>query len=352
VTNPRRLVLAYPGDLETRTGGYLYDRRLALELETRGWAVDRLSLGEGFPFPSAEQRRVAHDRLARVADGTTVLLDGLGLGAMPDLAHEARDRLDLVALVHHPLCLETGLEPAQAAMLERSERAALSAVRAVVVTSDRTADTLVTLLGVSPAAITVAVPGTDPAPPAPGSSDGVIRMLCVGAVTPRKGQALLVEALAGVPGEWRLTIGGSLERDPGTARALQAVISRADLGDRVELLGELSAAALDARYAACDLFVSASLYEGYGMALTEALARGLPIVAAAGGAVADTVPEAAGLLVPPGDVPALRAALASCVAEPALLARLRRGALEARDRLPRWDDCAARVERVLLGGAR
>jgi glycosyltransferase involved in cell wall biosynthesis len=235
--------------------------------------------------------------------------------------------------------------------LQLSERAALAAVRAVVVTSPRTAETLISLMAVPSAAITVAVPGTDQAPVAGGSGEGIMRLLCVGSVIPRKGQVLLVEALGSVAGKWELIIAGSLETDPVATDRLRAAIQAAGLGERVRLVGELSTEALAGLYHASDLFVSASLYEGYGMALAEALARGLPIVAAAGGAVAETVPATAGLLVPPGDREALRGALTRCLTDRALLARLRQGALAARDRLPRWPDTAARVERVLLGSA-
>ncbi len=343
------LVLAYPGDLATRTGGYRYDRRLALELEALGWTVSRLSLPASFPWPSPADLDATRDCLGRLPDRTTVLVDGLALGAMPGLVAAAADRLDIVALVHHPLCLETGLAPASAAALERSERDALGLVRAVIVTSPRTAATLTTLMGVPESRITVALPGTDPAPLAPGSNDGKLRLLCVGTVTPRKGQALLVEALAGVDGAWELTIGGSLERDPAAGESLRAAIDAAGLGQRIHLAGELDEAALAANYAAADLFVSASLYEGYGMALAEALAHGLPIVAAAGGAVPDTVPAAAGLLVPPGDVAALRAALDRCLHDPDLLHALRRGARAARQALPSWRDTAVRVAGALHG---
>jgi glycosyltransferase involved in cell wall biosynthesis len=346
------LVLAYPGDLDTRTGGYLYDRRLALELEARGWTVERLSLPATFPFPSPVDLDLTRDRLAPLPYRTTVLIDGLALGAMPELAARTAGRLDVVALVHHPLCLETGLAPASAAALERSERAALASARGVIVTSPRTAETLTSHLGVPESLITIAVPGTDPAPVAKGSADRRLRLLCVGTVTPRKGQELLVRAIAGVDGDWVLTIGGSLERNPVEARRLRSAIAAAGLGERVRLAGELGEAELAAHYAAADLFVSASLYEGYGMALAEAVAHGLPIVAVAGGAVADTLPLGAGLLVPPGDVPALRNAIRRCVEDHDLLARLRQGALAARASLPRWSDTAASVERALRGTVR
>ena len=351
MTSRRQLVIAFPGDLATRTGGYNYDRRLAVELERRGWRVERLGLGAGFPWPTAAGLDAAEGLLAGVPDGCTVLVDGLALGAMPEVAERAGTRLDLVALVHHPLCLETGLSAAQAAALEQSERAVLATVRAVIVTSPRTAETLAASFAVPDAAITVALPGTDPAPVAVGLGDGTVRILNVGSVIPRKGQALLVEALGGVPGDWRLAIAGSLEQDPGTADRLRTAIADAGLGDRISLVGELSPEELADHYAASDLVVSASLYEGYGMALAEALARGLPIVAAAGGAVGETVPSDAGLLVPPGDAAALRVALARCLHEPKLLADLRAGARAARSRLPTWSETAATVEAALLATA-
>ncbi len=343
------LVLAFPGDLDTRTGGYLYDWRLAVELEARGWRVERLSLAASFPFPTTADLDAAGKLLARLPDRTTVLIDGLAFGAMPDAVAAAAPRLNVVALIHHPLCLETGLAAASAAALKRSERAALARVRAVVCTSPSTADTLSGLLGVPRSRIVVALPGTDPAPPATGSTDGRLRLLCVGTVTPRKGQRLLVEALAGVDGDWELTIGGSLERDPAEVGHLRAAISAFGLDERVHLAGELSEGDLAAYYDAADLFVSASLYEGYGMAVAEAVARGLPIVAVAGGAVPDTVPPGAGLLVPPGDVPALRRALGLCMRDHAVREGLRQCALAARERLPSWSGTAVQVERALWG---
>jgi glycosyltransferase involved in cell wall biosynthesis len=343
----RRLFLVIPGDLATRTGGYLYDRRLARELGARGWRVEPVSLPANFPFPGRDDLASAAAALAGVPAGAIVLVDGLALGAMPAVAAQASARLTLIGLVHHPLCLETGLTEAQAADLAASERAALATARAVIVTSPRTAASLVDLMDVPAERITVAVPGTDPAPLARRSTDGEVRLLCVGTVTARKGHRVLVEALSGVDGPWELACAGALDRDAATAAALRADIRACGLGDRVHLLGELGESDLAELYSAADLFVSASFHEGYGMALAEALARGIPIVAAAGGAVAETVPPGAGLLVPPGDVAALRTALRRFMAEPSLAERLRAGSMAARAGLPTWQATADRVEQVL-----
>ena len=170
----KRLLLAYPGNLETRTGGYLYDRRLALELEGRGWQVGRASLPTGFPHPSAAELTTARGQLTTLPRGTLALIDGLALGAMPPaLTAEVAGHVALVALVHHPLCLETGLGVTRAAELERSERAALAVARAVIVTSTSTAAAVGSMFGVPGERICVAVPGTDAAPLASGSTDGV-----------------------------------------------------------------------------------------------------------------------------------------------------------------------------------
>jgi glycosyltransferase involved in cell wall biosynthesis len=247
--------------------------------------------------------------------------------------------------------METGLSAEDATRLLGSEREALRSARRAIVTSPLTARTLVADLGVPADRIAVALPGVDPAPVAE-VGDVPRRLLCVGTLTPRKGHLVLLDALATLRDlDWGLVCAGSLDRDSGTTGAVRDAVDRLGLADRVSLLGELDGAGLAAAYADADLLVSASFYEGYGMALTEALARGLPVVAAAGGAVPDTVPADAGLLVPVDDALALAAALRRALVEPGLYGRLREGALQARGRLPRWEDTAAAIERALLAEA-
>ena len=135
-----RVAFAVPGDLATPTGGYGYDRRIIAELRALGWQVDVVSLGDGFPRPSAEQRAIALSRLKSVPEGVPVVVDGLALGALPEEAETIARRAPLVALVHHPLALETGLSPEDAEKLFESERAALAAVHAVIVTSPTTGE--------------------------------------------------------------------------------------------------------------------------------------------------------------------------------------------------------------------
>lgn len=342
-----RLHVLVPGDLATPTGGYAYDRRIVAGLRALGWRVEVIGLDSSFPAPRAAALRDARTRLAAIPDGGLALIDGLALGAMPQLAAAEACRLRLVALVHHPLALETGRAPEQAAALRASEAAALAAVRRVIVTSPATARDLEGF-GVAPDRVTVVAPGTDPAPLAAGSGGGPTALLCVAAMVPRKGHRLLVEALAELTHlDWRLTCVGSLARDPATTDDLRRRVAELGLDQRVRLAGAVDDAALAAAYAAADLFVLPSLHEGYGMAFAEALARGLPVIGCRTGAVPDTVPENAGLLVAAGSVPALRDALERLLTQPDLRARLRAGARRARSELPDWNDSARRMGAIL-----
>lgn len=345
----RALVFAIPGAPEQRTGGYLYDRRLAAELTRRGWGVEMLRLPDGFPLADDATLAEAARRFATVPRGRLVLIDGLAYGVLPDLAADLARAYRPIALVHHPLAYETGLVPATAERLIASERAALGHAAAVVVTSSTTRETLVKSFAVRPERVTVAWPGVDRAPLAAGSGGPRVELLAVGAVVPRKGFAALVRALAGVRElPWRLTIVGATTRSAPAVAELRDAIDASGLRERVTVAGELDTAALARAYARADLFVSASAYEGFGMALAEALARGLPIVAVAGGAVGDWLPRAAALLVPPGDTAALREALRRAIGDPACRDGLRHGAIAVRVRLPTWQDTARSVETALL----
>jgi glycosyltransferase involved in cell wall biosynthesis len=352
----KSLVLVVPGRLETLTGGYGYDRRIVAGLAERGWSVAVRELGDGFPFPTPGTRADAGRVLASIPDGATVLVDGLALGALPEEAEREAARLRLVALVHHPLAAETGVEAAAARELAASERRALAAVRCVVVTSRATAAALGPY-GVGPERIDVVEPGTDRAPLASGSRDGFLQLLCVAALVPRKGHDVLFRALASIPyRRWRLSCVGSLERHPATVAQLRVVLRAEGLDHLVRLAGEADGAALGEYYAAADVFVLPTWYEGYGMAAAEALARGLPVIGSSTGAIADLVGDDAGLVVPAGDVTALSLALSQVLGDDdravALREKLARGARRVREGLPTWNDAARRMDDLLTRLAR
>ena len=287
--------------------------------------------------------------LQQLPDHALVVIDGLALGALPAEVASQAHRLQWVALVHHPLELETGLDAAQATFLYESERAALHSARIVVVTSPETA-TLLPGYGVAPDRIHVVEPGTDlPALSPPAHSTDGPSLLCVGTVTPRKGHDLLLEALAPLrPLAWRLHCVGSLTRDSATAAAVQLKCQSLGLRSRVEFTGELPDAALRRLMTTSDLFVQASHFEGYGMALAEAIAHGLPVISTATGAAPRLVHPGAGALVSPGDGAALQAALRTALQDPRQLTQWREGARKARLSLRSWAAAAGEMATALL----
>jgi glycosyltransferase involved in cell wall biosynthesis len=309
VTAPE-LHFVVPGSLDQRTGGYLYDARMVEGLRRRGWVIAVHSIGAGAPNSGGHPRPSLAETLRRLPDGARVVIDGLAMGRSPDVVRAHKARLTVLALVHLPSADEPGLESSRRAHLSKLEREALEASAGVIATSSFTA-ARVQDWGIDPASVRTVLPGTDRAPPARGEAPGAPRqLLCVASVTPGKGQSVLVRALtrlADVP--WRCVCAGSLTRSPAYAQRVQALVRDAGLDERIGFLGECGHEAMEALYLASSIFVLPSFHESYGMVLTEAMARGLPIVTTDAGAIPDTVPAGAGVLVPPGDDVALAGAL-------------------------------------------
>jgi glycosyltransferase involved in cell wall biosynthesis len=343
-------VFAVPGDLDTPTGGYAYDKRIIAELRALGWRPQVVNLGEGFPYPGALTRATARAQLSDVPKGRAIVIDGLAFGVMPDEAEALSQTHPLIAMVHHPLALESGVTPEDAAALRESERRALSFTHAVIVNSRTTGDALADY-GVPAQRITIARPGTDRVAIVRRHHEGPVALLAVGSLVPRKGYDVLIEALATlIDLPWHLTIVGDA-RDPATAEQVRAAIDHYKLGPRTSLLGAVTASRLSELYPLSDLFVLPSRYEGFGMAYAEAIAHGLPAIGTTAGAIPEIVPESAGVLVPPDDVPALAAALRHLIESRTARAQLAEGARIAAKSLPTWSESAKlfsdAIERVV-----
>ncbi|HQZ37865.1 MAG TPA: glycosyltransferase family 4 protein [Vicinamibacterales bacterium] len=376
------VVLAVAGPLDARTGGSIYNRRMAEGLRARGWTVDARELDGDFPQPSAAALEAAERMYAALPDRCTVLADGLALSAMPDTIERHGRRLRVVALVHLPIAATVGLDKATAARLAEWEQRALGAATRVVVTG-RGAWPLLERYGLDRRTLTLVEPGVEPAPLARGSNAPVVRLLSVATVNAGKGHDVLLRALASldsrsavsrgaasrsagtsvpaahsasrsagtsVPANaWHLTCAGSLTRDSRTAARVRALATELGLESRVTFAGDLDGSDLARAWDYADLFVLATLRETYGMAVAEALARGLPVVSTVAGAIPSLVGEDAGLLVPPGHVEALESALGRVITDPEFRARLAAGARRVRDRLPTWDDAVGKMATTLEG---
>jgi len=335
-----------PGSVNARTGGSIYNRRMIQALRRRGWSIDVFELASDFPAPSDEALAHAAAALAAIRDHTVVVIDGLAFGAMPDVVAAERTRLRLVPVVHMPLGDEAALDNATAMARSQNERRALNAAALVVVTGSTTVGA-VAAAGVGLDRIALVTPGTDRAPVARGSESADLRLLCVAALTPGKGHDVLVRALhMNRQLGWQLTCVGSYSRCAQTADRVRRLVNELGLENRVELAGELRDAELADRFDAADVFVLATLRETFGMAVAEAIARGIPVVATRTGDI-ERIVGGGGCLVEPGNALAFSTALTTVLVDSAFRAELHSGAVAARDRLATWDDAASTMSEVL-----
>jgi glycosyltransferase involved in cell wall biosynthesis len=308
VTSPL-LYFVLPGRPETPTGGFVYDRHMMRAVRAQGRLGDCLVLPGDYPEPSQPARDVAARMLRELPDGARLLVDGLAFSPLLDAFTRGAERLPIYALVHHPLCDETGLAPKERTELFERERQALALARGVVVTSRHTAARLGDF-GVPAERMRVVRPGVEanrrrPAPPL----SSTLLMLCVASLTARKGQDVLLRALARLPRfAWRLLLAGPV-RDAAFAGHLRRLARGLRIGDRVSFRGVVGPAELARLYRAADLFVLPSHHEGYGIAVAEAVGHGLPVIASDVGGIPEAVAGARSRLVPPNDVAALAAAL-------------------------------------------
>ncbi|MFF0286820.1 glycosyltransferase family 4 protein [Streptomyces sp. NPDC005262] len=343
-------------DPSAPSGGNTYDRRVCRDLPRIGWQVHEYAVAGAWPQPPATARAELARVLGESADGAVVLLDGIVACAVPDIVVPEAERLRLVVLVHLPLGDETGTAPGVAAALNAGERRTLQAAAAVVATSDWAAARLVAHHGLDPRRVHVAAPGADAEPLAAGTATGsgcTPSLLCVASVTPRKGQLQLVESLAAVKDlAWNCVCVGGLGQDPGYVTRLRELIERYRLGDRVHLVGPRTGPELNASYAGADLLLLASHAETYGMVATEALARGVPVLATAVGGLPEAVGLAPGkgvpgILVPPQDPAAFASALRLWLGEPAERRRSKEAAMARRTALAGWDTTSRSLAAVL-----
>ncbi|HEV2258515.1 MAG TPA: glycosyltransferase family 4 protein [Streptosporangiaceae bacterium] len=322
------------------TGGNIYDRRVCAGLAEAGWEVLVATVAGAWPLPGPGARADLARVVSAIPNGETVLIDGLIASptAARLLPHTGRTRMTV--LLHMPL-----------AGAERSEGVVLRAAAGVVVTSEWTRRQVLTRYAIPACRVHVARPGVDrvaaPARPVRG------HLICVGVLGRHKGQDLLVEALAGLADrDWHCVLAGSLDRDPDFVEQLRARITGLGYDHRVRFSGVLTGAALSHAYTTADLLVAPSRSETYGMTVTEALAHGLPVIAAAVGGLPEALGSAAdgtrpGQLIPPGDPAALAAALADWLGDERHRDRLRAAARQRRSTLRGWEQTTQEIANAL-----
>ena len=308
-----------PGPLETVTGGFIYDRHLLRALRRAGLLADVMLIPGAWPNPAAATIAAAAGQIARLPNGAVLLIDGLAFSPLLEVLEANQGRLRLIALVHHPLADELGPGCPDYGRLFDRECRALALAEGVIVTSATTAGRLADF-AVPKSKIRVVRPGV--ATRSVLARAGAVRavngrprcgepptLLCVASLTPRKGQDVLLRALAGLRRlRWRLRLVGP-ERDPAFSRRVRRLARALRLADRIGFVGPLSPARLAREYDAADLFVLPSHHEGFGMVVAEAAAHDLPIIASDAGAIPEAAEGSRHELVAPGAPPVLAHAL-------------------------------------------
>jgi glycosyltransferase involved in cell wall biosynthesis len=333
------------------TGGNIYDRRVCQGLAEAGWDVLVRTVAADLPVPGPRARADLARVLSAIPSGAVVLIDGLVASPAAEQLLPHADRLRMTVLLHMPLA--TALDIHHDPSAQSSERAVLRAAAGVVVTSEWTREQVLTRYAVPADRLHVAQPGADrvtvPARPVSG------RLTCVGVLGPHKGQDLLVEALAELgQRDWHCVLAGALDRHPDFVEQLRTRITRLGYDHRVRLAGVLTGAALSNAYATSGLLLAPSRSESYGMTVTEALAHGVPVIAAEVGGLPEALGCTAdgtrpGQLVSAGDPSALAAAIGDWLGDEGHRRRLRAAALERRSALRGWDQTTAAIATALTG---
>ena len=333
------------------SGGNVYDRHVCRGLAAEGWCVRQHPVSGSWPWPDSAARARLADVLDAVPDRSLVLIDGLLACSASDVVVPRARGLHVVVLLHMPL----GESRPEA---RGPERTVLASAAAVVTTSSWARRWVLDRYDLPARQVHVAEPGVDVAPVSPGTPEGN-RLLCVGAVTPVKGQDLLVAALGElVELPWTCHAAGALDLEPGFVQGVRHQAERLGIADRLLFRGPLAGSDLDAAYAAADVLVLASRAETYGMVVTEALARGLPVIATAVGGVPEALGRTPagrrpGLLVPP-DAVALAGAIRTYLTDRSLREDLQRVARDRRRSLQPWSETTVKIARILteaLGSA-
>lgn len=327
-----RIAFLVPAPITAVSGGYGYDRAIIAELRAAGHAVDVVELAGHHPLPDDTARQSAQAAWQALPPDALPVIDGLGLPAFEGLPglHRA------TGLIHHPTSREASHSEPDRDALAAAERALFPALARCIVTSQATAATLAADFAVDPARVHVVMPGTSPAPRAPGSGGPTCQILSIGTLIPRKGHELLLRALAKLFDlDCHLTIAGGAP-DPVHAATLANLAEDLKISQRVTFAGTVADAALEALWQRADVFALATEYEGYGMAIAEALKRGVPVAITKGGAAGDLVPVEAGVVCDVGDLVTYSKALRRVIFDTELRAEMAEAAFQAGQALPDW----------------
>ncbi len=353
-----RIGLIIYGSLETMTGGYLYDRIVAQGLSRLGHEVEVISLPGG-SYRQQLSQGWSPGLCRRLQDGRFDLLlqDELCHPSLFMVNQQLR-RMNgppVVAIVHHIRCREP--RPGwQNWLLALAERRYLASVDGCIFNSETTRRTVTALVGdrqpqviASPAGDRFGSPLAIEHIRRRTSQPGPLELLFLGILIPRKGLLPLLDALAAVDRAlWRLTVAGGLDFDPAHTAEVRQRIQQLGLANSVRLVGSCGDEALIELLRTSHVFCMPYAYEGFGIAMLEAMAFGLPAIGSLTGAAAETVSHGNnGFLLAPDDLAGLEPLLLRLQQDREGLLHLSLAARATYASRPGWQDNIAAIDGFL-----
>jgi glycosyltransferase involved in cell wall biosynthesis len=344
------VTLFVPGSFPATTGAIVFDTRLAEELRGLGHEVTIVPIAGTHPMPDAAARASAAERWQASQHRTppgTAIIDGFCLYAFDGL-QQSLSAARAIGMVHHPMSEEPQLPQAERDAFRAIEQRIIPQLGRIVVPSEAVRSQLTAALSLPPAAVEVITPGIREAARSAGSGGRRCHLLAIGSLIPRKGHDTVLRALAGLGDlDWTLTICGDAGIEPEHAAALRALAETAGLAGRVVFAGACTPAQLESIWQAADLFVSGSCFEGYGMAVAEAVRRGLPLAVTSAAAAAEVIPLQGSVIVEPGDHVQLGKALRRLIFSAPLRREMADAAWQAGRAFPTWADQGRRFADLL-----
>jgi glycosyltransferase involved in cell wall biosynthesis len=291
-----------PGDINSLTGSHIFTKRFAEGLKKNGHQITIHQLSNDFPFPSDKSLQTVQTILSLIPESDTIIFDNLISSSISALLKECAHRNHLICLFHLPLSIYPGFSVYQREMLAFSESESLGFIHHILAVGPFVEKFLLQQ-GIDKKKIILTFPGVEDCPQKKIYQPKPYRLLSVANLIRSKGHVTLVKALSALNNiNWILDCYGDLDLDRQYLADLQALIRRNNLQNKIFIHGTISGKALSDAYLSADLFIHPSEFETYGIALTEALAHGIPVIASTGGGTLSTVPASMGKFFKPDDV--------------------------------------------------
>jgi len=274
------------GDINSLTGGHLYNRHMVEGLRQKGHGVKVLRLDESTMLTHAIEIKCS-SYFNTLPPGSCVLIDSLVLGNIPGVLKKYSEKLTFIGLIHLPLTYNP-LPGKNRKHIANREVKAMMMTRHLIVTGRFTLRMLMDA-GISHEKISLIEPGVENYPRKRYYADLPLGLLCISNYSQIKGQLLLVRALNRLRNnKWTLQMYGDINTEKPYVTRLKSIIANKKLNDRILLHDTIERNNISEAFLASDLFVLPSRFETYGMVLTESLAHGIPVVTTHAGNIPDT----------------------------------------------------------------